>query len=268
MKRERDDRLCSAPVIGVISDRVLGMPPVGFARRPDGRNIAYQVLGDADLDLVVVSGYATHLGLLWEDPSVAGFLHKLAAFSRLILLDRLGGGLSDRGPSGQSFEDDMDDVRLVLDSVGSERAAFFGTHLGGRLALLFAATYPERTKAVVTFASHPATVRDDDFPWGSSPEYRAQLLAALRDGSYDPTRMLFRVALTQEFLTGALPIPDPDRMLATVVGADRHRGLHPAGHRAGATDAGTACWSSTTRWSASSWPGSGAGRSRRPGTGS
>jgi class 3 adenylate cyclase len=292
-------------------------PPVGFARRPDGHKIAYQVLGDAELDLVFVSGYATHLGLLWEEPSVDGFLHKLAAFSRLILLDRLGSGLSDRGPSGQSFEDDMDDVALVLDSVGSERTAFFGTHLGGRLALLFAATYPDRTKAVVAFASHPASMRDNDFPWGSSVENRAQLLAALQDGSYDPARMLSRmaphevadpsfqqwwrmfnlsaitapevydtvvalgsvdirrllgsirvptlllhragdqwvdvqtsrymaeripgarlvelpgddhlpffgdqdavVALTQEFLTGALPVPDPDRMLATVLFTD------------------------------------------------
>jgi class 3 adenylate cyclase len=288
-------------------------PPVGFARRPDGRKIAYQVLGDAELDLVFVSGYATHLGLLWEEPSVAGFLHKLAAFSRLILLDRLGSGLSDRGPSGQTFEDDMDDVRLVLDTVGSQRTAFFGTHLGGRLALLFAATYPERTRAVVAFASHPASMRDDDFPWGSSEEGREGLLASLQDGSFDPTEMMLRlaphemadpsfrqwwrmfnlsamtapeayhtvvalgpvdirgllgsirvptlllhrtgdqfidvhtsrymaeripgarlvelpgddhlpffgdqdavVALTQEFLTGALPVPDPDRMLATV----------------------------------------------------
>src|SRR4029453_3543877 len=147
-------------------------PPVGFARRPDGRRIAYQVLGDAELDLVYVLGFTTHLGLLWEDPSVAGFLRKLAAFSRLILLDRLGSGLSDRGPSGQSFEDDMDDVRLVLDTVGSARTAFFGTHLGGRLALLFAATDPERTSAVVAYGAHPATVPDDDYPWGSSPEER------------------------------------------------------------------------------------------------
>jgi class 3 adenylate cyclase len=169
-------------------------PPVGFARRPDGRKLAYQVLGDAELDLVFVPGYATHLGLQWEEPSVAGFLHKLAAFSRLILLDRLGSGLSDRGPTGQSFEDDMDDVALVLDTVGSERTAFFGTHLGGRLALLFAATYPERTTAVVTFASHPASMRDDDFPWGSSEEDREQLLASIRDGSYDPSRLLARVA--------------------------------------------------------------------------
>jgi pimeloyl-ACP methyl ester carboxylesterase len=144
-------------------------PPVGFARRPDGRRIAYQVLGEAELDLVYVLGFATHLGLLWEDPSLSGFLHKLATFSRLILLDRLGSGLSDRGRSGQSFEDDMDDVRLVLDTVGSERTAFFGGDLGGRLALLFAATYPERTRAVVAFAAHPATVRDQDYPWGPAP---------------------------------------------------------------------------------------------------
>jgi class 3 adenylate cyclase len=265
----------------------------------------------------LVSGYANHLGLLWEEPSVAGFLHKLAAFSRLILLDRLGSGLSDRGPSGQNLEDDMDDVALVLDTVGSQRTAFFGSHLGGRLALLFAATYPERTSAVVTFASHPASMRDEDFPWGSSEEARDQLLKRLQDGSFDPTEMMLRlaphemtdpsfrqwwrmhnlsamtapeayhavmalgpvdirrllgsirvptlllhrsgdrwvdvrtsrymaeripgarlvelpgddhlpflgdqdavVALTQEFLTGALPIPDPDRMLATVLFTD------------------------------------------------
>src|SRR4029453_12796652 len=160
-----------------------------FARRPDGRKIAYQVLGDAELDLVLVWGYATHLGLQWGERSVAGFLHKLPAFSRLILVDRLGSGLSDRGPSGQSFEDDMDDVALVLDSVGSERTAFFGTHLGGRLALLFAATSPERTKAVVAFASHPATLPDDDYPWGSSPEERDRLLASPQDGSFDPASL-------------------------------------------------------------------------------
>src|SRR4029453_13224326 len=137
---------------------------------------------------------ATHLGLLWEEPSVASLLHKLASFSRLILLDRLGSGLSDRGPTDQAFEDDMDDVALVLDSVGSKRTAFFGTHLGGRLALLFAATYPERTKAVVAFASHPAPLPDDDYPWGSSPQEREQLLASLQDGSFDPTRLLFRLA--------------------------------------------------------------------------
>jgi class 3 adenylate cyclase len=169
-------------------------PPVRFARRPDGHNLAYQVLGDAELDLVFLLGYATHLGLLWEEPSVASFLHKLASFSRLILLDRLGSGLSDRGPTDQAFEDDMDDVALVLDTVGSRRTAFFGTHLGGRLALLFAATHPERTRAVVTFASHPASMRDEDFPWGSSEEERERLLATIQGGAFEPSDNLSRMA--------------------------------------------------------------------------
>jgi class 3 adenylate cyclase len=169
-------------------------PPVRFARRPDGHNLAYQVLGDAELDLVFLLGYPSHLGLLWENPSVARFLHRLASFSRLILLDRLGSGLSDRGPSGQSFEDDMDDVALVLDAVGAQRVAFFGCHLGGRLALLFAATYPERTGAVVAFASHPASLRDEDYPWGSSQAQREQLLAAIQHGPLEPADYLDRLA--------------------------------------------------------------------------
>ena len=106
----------------------------------------------------------------------------------------LGNGLSDRGPAGQTFEDELDDVRLVLDAVASRRAAFFGCHIGGRLALLFAATYPERTRAVVTFAAHPATLPADDYPWGSTPEQREWLLAAIKHGPPDPAGLLPRVA--------------------------------------------------------------------------
>jgi pimeloyl-ACP methyl ester carboxylesterase len=179
-------------------------PPVAFVRRADGHNIAYQVLGDADLDLVFLVGYATHLGLLWENRDLAQFLRGLASFSRLIVMDRLGNGLSDRGPSGQTFEEDMDDVRLVLDTVGSERTAFFGTHLGGRMALLFAATYPARTRAVVTFAAHPASLRDEDFPWGSSQEQHEALLESIRHGPPDPiasmTRLTPGVAADPSFL--------------------------------------------------------------------
>src|ERR687891_2596625 len=158
-------------------------PPVGFARRHDGRNLAYQVVGDGDLDLVFMFGWPTHLGLIWEDPAFAAFLRKLSSFSRLILYDRLGNGLSDRGPTGYKFEDELDDVRCVLEAVGSERAAFFGCHVGGRLALLLAATYPERVSAVVTFGSHPTTLRDEDYPWGASPEERELLLASIQDGT-------------------------------------------------------------------------------------
>ena len=149
-------------------------PPVRFTRNRDGAHLAYQVVGEGDLDLVFLFGWPSHLALMWEHPAFAGFLHRLASFSRLVLFDRAGNGMSDRGPTGHAFEDGMDEVRSVLAAVGSERAAFFGCHLGGRLALLLAATYPEQVSAVVTFGSHPATLRDADYPWGSTPQQREQ----------------------------------------------------------------------------------------------
>ena len=88
----------------------------------------------------------------------------------------------------------MDDVRTVLRAVGSERTAFFGRHLGGRLALLFAATHPRLTTALVTFAAHPTTLRDDDYPWGSTPEQREEVLASARNGDFDPDGILAQVA--------------------------------------------------------------------------
>jgi class 3 adenylate cyclase len=154
-------------------------PPFHFARRGDGRRLAYQVVGEGGLDLVFLLGWPTHLGLIWENPSFAAFLGKLSSFSRLILFDRLGDGLSDRGPSGHSFDDEMDDVRRVMAAAGSERAAFFGCHTGGRLALLLAATHPDEVSSVVAFGSHPATLRDDDYPWGSTPEEREQVFAMI-----------------------------------------------------------------------------------------
>ena len=155
-------------------------PPFEFAYRRDGRRLAYQVVGHGDLDLVFLFGWPTHLGLMWENPSFAGFLDKLSSFSRLVLFDRLGDGLSDRGPTGHTFDDEMDDVRRVLGAVGSRRAAFFGCHSGGRLALLLAATHPDEVSAVVTFGSHPAILRDADYPWGSTPEEREEVFAAIR----------------------------------------------------------------------------------------
>jgi class 3 adenylate cyclase/pimeloyl-ACP methyl ester carboxylesterase len=169
-------------------------PPVRFARRRDGRHLAYQVVGEGGLDLVFLLGWPSHLGLLWEHPSVAEFLGRLSSFSRLILFDPLGMGLSDRGPTGHAFEEGMEDVRCVLAAVGSEQAALFGCHLGGRLALLLAATYPDQVSAVVTFASHPATLRDQDYPWGSTPEEREGLLAATQAATFDPAVILADLA--------------------------------------------------------------------------
>jgi pimeloyl-ACP methyl ester carboxylesterase/class 3 adenylate cyclase len=169
-------------------------PPVSFVRRPDGRHLAYQVAGDGELDLVFLLGFPTNLVLLWDNPAVGGFLTKLTSFSRLILYDRLGTGLSDRGPTGHVFEDWMDDLRCVLAAVGSERAALFGCDFGGRLALLLAATYPDQVSAVVTFGSQPTTLRDQDHPWGATPEERAGLLAPVRAGTLDPAGILTTMA--------------------------------------------------------------------------
>src|SRR5215207_1969360 len=223
-------------------------PLFQYVRRSDGRRVAYQVVGAGDLDLVFLLGWPTHLGFMWENPSFAGFQRKLSSFSRLILFDRVGGGLSDRGGGGGLFEDEMDDARAVLAAVGSERAALFGCHSGGRLALLMAATYPDQVSAVVTFGSHPATLRDDDYPWGSTAEEHEGLLTMIRDGeTFEVDMLLYMaeripgarfvelpgedhfpffgdqdrvIAETQEFLTGATPVVEPDRVLATVLFSD------------------------------------------------
>jgi pimeloyl-ACP methyl ester carboxylesterase len=162
-------------------------PTVRFARRPDDRRVAYQVVGEGP-DLVFLLGWPSHLVLQWELPAFARFLDRLASFSRLIVFDRLGTGLSDRGPTGQAFEERLDDVLCVMDAVGSERTAFFGGQLGGRLALLFAATYPERTTSVVTFASHPATLADDEYPWGIPADALGELAELIGRG-YDDEMM-------------------------------------------------------------------------------
>ncbi len=131
--------------------------------RPDTRyarsgevNIAYQVVGEGPLDLVFVSGWVSNLDLMWQEPSYARFLRRLASFSRLILFDKRGTGLSDRVPEADlpTLEERMDDVRAVLDAAGAERAALLGHSEGGPMCLLFAATYPERTVALVLIGTY------------------------------------------------------------------------------------------------------------------
>jgi DNA-binding winged helix-turn-helix (wHTH) protein/pimeloyl-ACP methyl ester carboxylesterase len=146
-------------------------------------NIAYQTLGDAPLDLVFVMGWVSHLEYFWREPSVARFLRRLATFSRLILFDKRGTGLSDRVPLDQlpTLEQRMDDVRAVLEAVGSERAAIIGISEGGPLSALFAATYPERTSALVMIGTYAKRVRDDDYPWAPTWDERVEFLREMRE---------------------------------------------------------------------------------------
>ena len=144
-----------------------------YARTADGVNIAYQVVGDGPVDMVFVMGWTSHIERMWAEPSLARFLSRLASFSRLILFDKRGMGLSDRVSPERlpSLEIRMDDARAVMDAVGSERAVVFGVSEGGPMAMLFAATYPERTIALVLFGTGACYRSASDYPWpGSSDE--------------------------------------------------------------------------------------------------
>jgi pimeloyl-ACP methyl ester carboxylesterase len=150
-------------------------PKTEYARSGDV-HIAYQVVGRGPLDLVYVPGWVSHVELAWEEPTIARFLRRLASFSRLIVFDKRGTGLSDRVPDDKlpTLEDRMDDLRAVMDAVGSERAAVFGVSEGGNLCTLFAATYPERTTALVMYGTFAKRIWSPDYPWAPTPEKRQQ----------------------------------------------------------------------------------------------
>ena len=147
-------------------------PPVRYARSGD-LNIAYQISGTGPLDLVLVSGFISHLEKDWEDARHADFLDRLASFSRLIRFDKRGTGLSDRPGDLPDLEQRMDDVRAVMDAAGSERAVLFGYSEGGPMSLLFTATYPERVRALVLYGAFAARTPSEDYPWAPAPAERA-----------------------------------------------------------------------------------------------
>jgi class 3 adenylate cyclase len=136
-------------------------PKTSYARNGDV-NIAYQVVGEGPLDLVLVPGFISHLDLIWSLPEAAAFLRRLASFSRLILFDKRGTGLSDPVPGLPTLEERMEDLHAVLDAVGSRRAALLGVSEGGPMSILFAATYPQRTTAMVIYGSTPKFVEIDE----------------------------------------------------------------------------------------------------------
>jgi pimeloyl-ACP methyl ester carboxylesterase/class 3 adenylate cyclase len=144
----------------------------GYAKSGD-MHIAYQVMGTGPLDLVLVPGFVSHLDLQIENPVAARFFDHLASFSRLIRFDKRGTGLSDRTGPLPTLEQRMDDVRAVMDAVGSEKAALLGYSEGGSMSILFAATYPERTTALILYACFARLAWSPDYPWGRTEEQRA-----------------------------------------------------------------------------------------------
>jgi pimeloyl-ACP methyl ester carboxylesterase len=141
-------------------------PETRYAKTADGVHIAYQVIGEGPLDMVFVMGWVTNLEVMWEEPAFARFLSRLATFSRLILFDKRGVGLSDRVREDRlpDLETRMDDVRAVMDAAASERAVIFGVSEGGPMSMLFAATYPERTIALALYGTvADFTAREPDY---------------------------------------------------------------------------------------------------------
>ena len=145
------------------------MTEVAFAQSGDV-TIAYRVVGNGPIDLVYVQGAFTHLDVYWELPAFRRYCERLAEFTRLILFDKRGMGMSDRVPGATPLDVRMDDIRAVMDAAGSESAAVMGESEGGPLAILFAAAHPERTRALILQGAEVRERTDEDWPWGESTQ--------------------------------------------------------------------------------------------------
>lgn len=151
---------------GSVDVSVISTPPETRYAQSGDVTIGYQVVGDGPFDLVFVPGWVSHVEYAWEEPRLARFYRRLASFSRLILFDKRGTGLSDRVAALPTLEERMDDVRAVMDAAGSDRAALFGVSEGGPLCALFAAAHPERVCALVMCSTYAKRGRTLDYPWG------------------------------------------------------------------------------------------------------
>src|SRR5579884_1601246 len=153
-------------------------PETRYTRSGD-LHIAYQVVGEGPTDLVWVPGWISNIDHYWTEPTIARYFNRLASFSRLILFDRRGTGLSDPVPRAPTLEEQMDDVVAVMDAAGSEQAALFAQLEGGAMAALFAATHPERTRALILYASMARTTPAPGYEWPPTQEEREASIPAL-----------------------------------------------------------------------------------------
>lgn len=138
-------------------------------------NIAYQVFGNGPVDLVYIPGWVSNIDLMWACPELVSFLEELGKIARVILFDKRGTGLSDRVVELSTIEERMDDIRAVMDAVGSEKAVLFGHSEGGSVSALFAATYPNRTVSLITFGIFAKRRWAPDYPWAPTDEERQQV---------------------------------------------------------------------------------------------
>lgn len=157
------------------------IPETKYAKSGDV-HIAYQQFGSGSVDLVFVPGWVSHLDLAWEGPTSARFLERLGKIARVVWFDKRGTGLSDKVGDLPILEVRTDDVRAVMDAVGLDRAAIFGVSEGGSMSALFAATYPERTNALVLFGAFACRTRSEDYPWAPTRDEREAWIRSLEGG--------------------------------------------------------------------------------------
>lgn len=158
------------------------MRPETRYARAGAASIAYQMLGEGPLDLVLVPGFVSHVEVGWEEPNLAHFLTRLASFARLILFDKRGTGLSDPIVETPSMAERMDDIRAVMDAAGSQRAALLGVSEGGTLAMSFAHAHPQRAQALVLYGAWARRMAASDYPWGPDETELEGLLARMHAG--------------------------------------------------------------------------------------
>ena len=156
-------------------------PETRYAKGSDGVHIAYQVTGEGPLDVVLVPGFVSHVELAWDMPFIAPMLRRVASFARVVRFDTRGTGLSDRTVGIPTLEQRMDDVRAVMDAAGIDRAVLWGISEGGPMCILFAATYPDRSAALVLEGSFARIVRGSDQPFGYPLEAVGPLTASFED---------------------------------------------------------------------------------------
>jgi len=166
------------------------VPDTRYAKS-GGVNLAYQVIGNGPVDLVYVAGWVTNIEVMWEEPALAGFLRRLASFSRLVVFDKRGAGLSDPVPLGElpDLETHVADLRAVMDAAGLRRAVLFGHSQGGSVAIAFAAQHPEQVERLVLMGAYAKRLRSPDYPWAPTREERVARAAALERLWDDPTEL-------------------------------------------------------------------------------
>jgi pimeloyl-ACP methyl ester carboxylesterase len=174
--------MSDVPVVSLTATSTAYMfevPETRYAKSGDV-NIAYQVVGEGPFDLIHVPPFVSNLELQWEDPAERRYFERLASFCRLIMFDKRGTGLSDR-VAVATLEERMDDLRAVMDAVGSQRAAVYGGSESGALSILFTTTYPERVSALVLYGAYPRMAWAPDYPDGWPEEIAAGLMQHIEE---------------------------------------------------------------------------------------